>query len=253
MAFSLIGTAWNILAFIAYLVGKDLSWADSVTIHHTGSPNLRQRSKGLIIQHIKNIHYFYTTERRKRGKKPWSAGPHLFVDDIDINGMSSLEERGVHAVSFNRRSIAIEVLGNYDSEDPKSGRGLKCWKIAAQATAALLIHMGKEANEKTIHFHRDDPKTSKSCPGTRVKKEWFIALVLEAMREQRGEVSFSVSSQEDVERSEHLMAIDWQVESAMKEAQNVLSSDQLTELEERFDNILWRAEKLEEKQAKLSS
>ena len=248
MAFSLIGTAWNIKGFISYLQGKNLSWADSVTLHHTGSPNLAQRAKGLIVQHIKNIHYGYTTGRIRRGRKPWSAGPHLFVDDVDINGMSPLEERGVHAVSFNHRSIAIEVLGNYDSEDPKSGRGLKCWKIAAQTTAALLIHMGKEANEKTILFHRDDPRTSKSCPGTRIKKDWFIALVREAMQEQQGEASSPASFKEEPDKSEHLLAIEWQAESAIRELEvkGDISSHQLDEIEERFQNILWRAEKLSE-------
>lgn len=247
MGFSLIGTAWNVSAFASYLRSKNLSWADSITIHHTGSPNLRQRAKGLIIQHIKNIHHFYTAGRRKNGKRAWSAGPHLFVDDIDINGMSSLEERGVHAVSFNRNSIAIEVLGNYDSEDPKSGRGFKCWKLAAQTTAALLIRMGKEANEKTINFHRDDPKTSKSCPGTRVKKDWFLSLVREEMLEQRGGSTLSETAViEPQQRNQHLLAIDYQVKSALKEVKNNLSPDQAEEIEERFHNIVWRAERLAE-------
>ena len=29
----------------------------------------------------------------------------------------------------------------------------------------------------TVKFHRDDPRTSKSCPGTKVSKEWFLNLV----------------------------------------------------------------------------
>ena len=32
---------------------------------------------------------------------------------------------GVHAVSFNSTGVGIEMLGNYDIEDPRTGRGLQ--------------------------------------------------------------------------------------------------------------------------------
>ena len=81
---------------------------------------------------MKNLAHYY-------GKKlGWSAGPHLFTDEDQIFGLSPLTRPGTHARSYNRTHIGIEVLGNYDKEDPKSGRGLQCWKTAAEATAILL-------------------------------------------------------------------------------------------------------------------
>ena len=75
-------------------------------MHHTAAPSLAQRPRGLTIQHIRNIQNYYQSQLG------WSSGPHLFIDDDQIFGMSSLERRGIHAVSFNRTHIGIEVLGN---------------------------------------------------------------------------------------------------------------------------------------------
>jgi hypothetical protein len=124
----------------------------------------------LTIQHIHNIQSFYKS-------LGWNRGPHLFVDEDQIFGMTPLGTPGIHAVSFNRSSIGIEVLGDYDSEDPLSGRGLQCMKVAAAATRSLLQWLDLPTNDKTVLFHRDDPKTSKTCPGKKVTKDWFLGLV----------------------------------------------------------------------------
>lgn len=232
MSFSLVGTAWNLAGFESYLVNKNLGWADSVTLHHTGSPDLSNRREGLILQHIRNIQFYY---EKRNG---WSRGPHLFVDDVDVNGMSPLTERGIHAVSFNSHSIGVEVLGNYDEEDPKSGRGLKCWIMAAKTTAILLKRMGLEANEKTILFHRDDPKTRKSCPGDKVEKAWVISLVRAAMADEPAPVEI-----EEREENERMKAIEWQMKAILKENAD-LSEERWEELEERLMNIDWQVRKI---------
>lgn len=120
---------------------------------------------------MRNIRHFYEVE------KGWSAGPHLFVDEDQYFGMTPFSDRGVHAVSFNGTSVGIEVLGNYDEEDPLTGRGLACWKNAAAAGAAVLARLGVPISKASVKFHRDDPRTSKSCPGRRVTKEWLIGLM----------------------------------------------------------------------------
>lgn len=228
MSFALTGKAWNIAALRSYLIDTDLSWAKSVTMHHTGFPDLSMRSKGLLVQHIKNIRHYYEKE------KGWSSGPHLFIDDHDINPMTPLSQRGVHARSFNSNSIGIEVLGNYDSEDPRSGRGLKCWRLAALSVAAILSEMGVQANQSTILFHRDDPKTRKSCPGRKVNKPWFIAMVSNYMT---GDVP---EPQEEKEKSDKEEAIDWQIQSILNENQN-MEPDQFGELKTRLAYIRWQA------------
>jgi hypothetical protein len=173
MSFSAVGDVFRLSQFDDYLrTHAKPDWAQSVTLHHTAAPSLTQRPSGLSRQHIRNIRDFYQG-------KGWKAGPHFFIDDTEgcVMAMTPLAEKGIHAASFNASSIGIEVLGDYDSESPKTGRGLFCWQNAADATRALLDWLGLPVNEKTVLFHRDDPKTSKSCPGKLVAKEWELGLI----------------------------------------------------------------------------
>lgn len=170
MSYSLLNKRWSPAEFAEYLAMLQRpKWAKGVTLHHTASPSLAQRPSGLSYQHMENIADFY------RNKLGWSAGPHLFIDDNRVIGMSPLDEKGTHARSFNSTHIGIEVLGDYDSEDPKSGRGLKCWTNAAIVTSSLLKWLGLP--DSAFNFHRDDPKTNKTCPGGKVTREWVLGLM----------------------------------------------------------------------------
>ena len=171
MSFSNVGKTWNKTSFKEYLKTiRKPDWVKGICLHHTGIPSLSMRPNGLTSQHIVNIMDFYKS-------KKWKSGPHLFISESTIHGMTPLEIKGVHAVSFNSSYIGIEVLGNYDFEKPNSGRGELCWDTTAEVVHLLLEWLGLEANETTIKFHRDDPKTNKTCPGNLVKKDWFISLV----------------------------------------------------------------------------
>jgi hypothetical protein len=145
------------------------SWVKGITLHHTGAPSLSTRPHGLTAQHIENIQNFY------RNEMGWKGGPHLFVDDDQIWGMNEFSVPGVHAVSFNRTHIGIEVLGDFDSEDPLTGRGFECWMSALSATRNLLDWLSLPVS--SVNFHRDDPKTKKSCPGRKVTKEWVHGIL----------------------------------------------------------------------------
>ena len=172
MSFSNTGLVWTAESLRTHLqtISRPL-WCEAITVHHTASPNLAQRPNGFTAQHLQNLKYFYEKE------KGWRAGPHLFVDEDQLWGMTEFRERGVHAVSFNGRSIGIEVLGDYDAEDPKTGRGLACWQNAAAAGDVILDWLGVAATVKTVWFHRDDPKTTKTCPGQKVTKSWLLELM----------------------------------------------------------------------------
>jgi hypothetical protein len=50
-------------------------------------------------------------------------------------------------------------------------------KTAAATAKALFEWLDIPINETTLKFHRDDPKTRKTCPGKKVKKDWFISLM----------------------------------------------------------------------------
>jgi hypothetical protein len=172
MGYELNGKVWDRRSFREYVSTlPNLPWVKAICVHHTSSPNLAQRPEGWKIQHLRNLQHYYQNELH------WSAGPHLFTDEDQIFGLSSLYQRGVHAVSFNATAIGIETLGDYDHEDPLTGRGLQCWQTTAAAVAILLHHLDLAVNEETVLFHRDDPRTTKTCPGVKVRKDWFLSLV----------------------------------------------------------------------------
>lgn len=206
MGYENTGKVWDIPSFKEFIATQDLSWAKKITLHHTATPSLAQRPHGWKAQHLRNLEHFYKNELK------WSAGPHLFTDEDQAWGLSSLERRGVHARSFNADSIGIEVLGNYDNEDPKTGRGLKCWAFAALIVRALLSHM---APGVTINFHRDDPRTSKTCPGKLVNLPWFCDLVnqtSEPLNPRLLPSSPQDDRTDDEVISEAILAIEWQLE-----------------------------------------
>lgn len=176
MSFSAVGQVFDLPGFREHLAGLHLAWAKGVCIHHTASPNLEQRPKGWTIQHMRNLAHYYGQELG------WSSGPHLFTDEDQIFGLTPLTERGTHAKSFNGTHIGIEALGNYDRESPTEGRGDQVWTTTIEATAAILTRLGLEATDDTVKFHRDDPKTSKTCPGTRVDKQRILDRIRLAMQ-----------------------------------------------------------------------
>jgi len=168
MSFSAVGLVFDRQGLREHLAKVKPTWAKGVTIHHTAEPSLAQRPKGFTIQHMRNIQYGYEHERG------WDRGPHLFTDEDQIFGLSPLSEKGIHAVAFNSKFIGIEALGNYDSETPKSGRGYQVMDTTAMATAVILAHLKLQPGPDTVKFHRDDPSTSKTCPGNLVEYEWFL-------------------------------------------------------------------------------
>lgn len=189
MAFENVGKVWTPASLAEYLAGRAVpAWIDSITIHHTAAPSLAQRPRGFTIQHIRNIQSFYSRPK-SQGGQGWSTGPHLFIDEDEIFGMCDFRSKGIHAASFNSRSLGIEVLGDYDIEDPHSGRGLACWKNTAETVRVLLKWLGIKKSKTTILFHRDDPKTTKSCPGKRIDKQWFLDLIPADIAEPAGDAS----------------------------------------------------------------
>ena len=156
MSYNNVGKVWTPESFGEYLRAlKKPEWVKKVCLHHCGEPNLAQRPKGFSIQHIENMKSFYQ-------KLGWNRGPHIFVDDDQIFGMTPLSEQGIHAPDFNRNAIGIEVLGDYDKEDPKTGRGEDCWNMAFQTVRAIVDWLGLPINGETIVFHRECKVTQRT-------------------------------------------------------------------------------------------
>jgi hypothetical protein len=169
--FPIVGAAFTAEEFERYVAGipvASLSWSPvGVTIHHTAAPSLAQRPNGFQREHMMNLRSYYTS-------LGWDRGPHLFVDDRRIWVFSPITAKAIHAVSFNSKRFGIEILGDYDNEDPRTGRGLAACELAAKAGKTLIGRFGLPDG---VNFHRDDPKTSKTCPGEKITKEWFLGLM----------------------------------------------------------------------------
>lgn len=170
-SFPIVGVGFTLAEFRGYLETIDpdrLGWSPvGVTVHHTAAPSLAQRPNGFETQHMRNLRSYYQS-------LGWDRGPHLFVDDHRIWVFSPLTARGIHAVSFNGTRFGIEMLGDYDSEDPKLGRGAAVTALGAAAACELVSRFDLTS---PTNFHRDDPKTSKTCPGKKIEKAWFLELM----------------------------------------------------------------------------
>jgi hypothetical protein len=157
---------------------KSLTWAtwrpSFIVLHNTGVPNLAQRPNGLTQQQILNLQSYY------RDQQGWSAGPHLFVDDLQIWAFTPLTVPGVHSPSWNQLSIGIEMLGDYQTDEFDTGRGMKIRDNAVSAMASVSSVLGLDPT--TMKLHHEDPQTThRDCPGKNVMKPDIIMRVQAAL------------------------------------------------------------------------
>lgn len=181
MAIPIVGRCFATAdAFLDYLEGSQFgAWRPRfVTVHHTGSPDLKiwngwQTRANPVSdeQWMRNLAGYY-------GGLGWSAGPHFFVTPKHICVLSPPTRRGVHAVSYNAFSSGVEAVGDFDRE--RFEGPIRDNLVAA--LAAIHIAFGLQPDPfqngvRGLHFHRDDPKTTKTCPGTKVSKPALIEAV----------------------------------------------------------------------------
>jgi hypothetical protein len=136
----IIGQNFTPESFLEYVRGLvwNLWQPDFIVLHHTAVPSLSQRANGFNSASMSGLQRYY------RDELGWSAGPHLFVDDqpAGIWVFTPLTTPGVHAKSFNGRSLGLEMLGNYDVENFDSGRGARVRDNAVVAIAILTMALG---------------------------------------------------------------------------------------------------------------
>lgn len=171
----IVGLPFTSDAFDSYCHGLSwMAWRPTfIVVHNTAVPTLAQRPKGFTKTHMQNLVSFY------RDQKGWSAGPHLFIDDKQIWVFSPLTMSGVHSPSWNKLSIGLEMLGNYDSESFDSGRGLEVRKNTVAAMATLSAALGLDPFSARFHF--EDPLTNHKCPGTNARKGDLLTEVHDLM------------------------------------------------------------------------
>ena len=187
-AIPIVGKCFPLAAdFLSYLDDiKFGAWRPRfVTMHHTGGPSLatwktyNHGNRKVPItdeQWMRNLAAYYGNELG------WSAGPHFFFTPDNFCALSLPDRRGVHAVSFNANSWGVECVGDFDSEAftpdlaNRYAQGLACLHLATG-----LSPENYQFNASGLHFHRDDPKTKKTCPGRKVDKLKMVDLVRQHM------------------------------------------------------------------------
>ncbi len=174
--FPIVGRKFSKAEFIEYVKWvkqkESYLWSPrGITMHHTGFPDLSIRPNGFTEQHMLNMRHGYKND------KGWSAGPHVFTDDHGIWVFNPLSRRGIHSVSYNSTRYAIEMLGNFNSEaDYRKPRGKTIRENGMFAAAVLMKYAG--ISTAKLNFHRHDPETRKTCPGSNINFSDFEDAVL---------------------------------------------------------------------------
>lgn len=119
----------------------------------------------------------------------WSAGPHLFIDDLFIWLFTPMYNVGVHANEGNsykrggqlRYSIGCEVIGAYDKAVwPVPIRAMAGWAFACvkarlniQSVYTATGQDRPDLHDPQLSGHRDYT-TEKTCPGAAVTSDFFV-------------------------------------------------------------------------------
>lgn len=154
-----------------------------VTVHHTGAPTLAnwyawQKRKVPVTdeQWLRNLAAYYGNELG------WSSAPHFFFTPEHYCVLSPPWKRGVHAASFNGLSWGVEMVGNFDVEafpaelQQRYIDGIACLHLAT-GLKVLPFQQGVQG----MHFHRNDPRTTKTCPGLKINQPWLAGQVIAAI------------------------------------------------------------------------
>ncbi len=154
---------------------------DRIFLHHTWQPTRDQwKGKQTLLAIKRNYEGYTWTDSQGRVHQGWTAGPHLFIADDGIWLFTDLARDGVGVKGHNRGSLHVEMVGNYDERLPD---GPTLTNTVA-ALGALFNRLGLDP--KDLLFHRD--YSYKSCPGTKVTKEWIIPQIEDWIARYRGEV-----------------------------------------------------------------
>lgn len=180
---SIVGKSFSLAAFANYVEQTVFSaWKPRfVVLHNTSAPTLQQylnyAKHGISDeQWLKNLEGYY------RDQQHWSAGPHLFIAPSKVLAFTPLNMPGVHSPSWNGVSWGVETVGEYETEPftPEMRETV--------ITALAILHAKRGLSPDTLHFHKEDPKTThKSCPGKHMIKADIIAGIHEKLATIPGE------------------------------------------------------------------
>lgn len=174
--------------FKAYLNGLTIpNWAKFIVVHNTSSPDIklyrddwmkRPPAKWTPEIWLRNLVSYYSG-------MGWQGGPHLFIppQDDTILVLNSLLVPGTHTPSWNRFSIGVETVGEFERErfeDPT--RANLVVALAALHEKLGLRPDGFQLGVRGLHFHKEDKATThRTCPGRNMVKTDLVNRVLAVM------------------------------------------------------------------------
>ena len=162
------------------------------TLHNTAVPSLAQwLAYGATSKERwgANLNHYYQG-------MGWHSAVHLVCCPDYIWNLCDLEADGVNVSCWNRITIGIEMVGNFEvgGDDPTTGEGAKVIANAVSALAILSRKLGWNIGTLVrgiggLHFHRECLRDGHPCPGSRVNKADILARVLAEMAAVGGDVA----------------------------------------------------------------
>ena len=127
-----------------------------VFIHHTLSPD-QCHSQSAFVAALRSIQNFHMDDRK------WNDIGYNFLmgGDLPIYEGRGWYAIGAHTRGMNDRSVALSLIGNYETVSPP-----KAMLDLAQKWIACTVEKGVVAPDYQLHGHRDQNCTE--CPGQRL-------------------------------------------------------------------------------------
>lgn len=142
-------------------------------IHHTWKPTHKNFTGSNYIQMQQSMKDYHT---KTLG---WgNIGQHLtlFPDGKWLTGRP-FNSTPASIKGWNTGALAIEMIGNFDNPNSGSFNNLGYDKLQGKQKneiLKLINYFIKKYGESSIKFHRDNPTSGKTCPGTSLNKSVMI-------------------------------------------------------------------------------
>lgn len=142
-------------------------------IHHTWKPAHSSFDGENHIKLQEGMYHYHTVVNG------WDdIGQHLtlFPDGKWLTGRP-FHKTPASISGWNTGALAVEMLGNFDLPGTGEFNSLGYDRLEGrqrEEILKLIKYFIDRYGEKTIIFHRDNPNTKKTCPGTSLSKEILI-------------------------------------------------------------------------------
>lgn len=131
-----------------------------ITIHHEGTKTFHKTGWNDALGELKRIQRDHMSSSRKMG----DIGYHFLIDPAGrIWQGRSLEYQGAHVRAKNERNIGINVLGNFELQQPGTAQLAALDRLVSHLAAKYAIGPGM------ILGHSDVEGAQTKCPGRYLK------------------------------------------------------------------------------------